>query len=504
MERQRIRLSSLNHRILTLSRGERLANRAEIGYPDEGIDFADYADCIKEDPMRLAHFIQRYPPALGGSEAYFARLSRYCAERGDAVTVFTSNALALDAFWSKTGSCLAAGIETDAGVTIRRYPLWRMPGRRWLLKALSLAPHRLWQCLTMPCNPISLPMWRDAGMFPSPHQGRGAGGEGAFDAVHASAFPYAFPIACAWRLARRLRVPFFITPFLHLGNPDDPDDRTRRGYTSPALVWLLKEADAIFVQTPSERDLAFALGLPSEKIILQGLGVEPSECTGGNRTEARRRWALPDDAFVIGHLANNSWEKGTNDLLQALEPLWMQNRPIYLLLAGPQMPNFTRFWQAFALRSPLSPCGRGAGGEGLIRQLGPITDAEKRDFFASIDTFALPSRSDSFGLVLLEAWANGIPNVAYRAGGIADVIRHDIDGLLVPCGNLDALTAALQRMHEDVDTRVRLGVDGKSRLPAEFCWDDKLALVRRTIEQHVGEMPANSGNTLHPTPSVVR
>ena len=423
--------------------------------------------------MRLAHFIQRYPPALGGSEAYFARMSRYCAAQGDSVTVFTSNALALDAFWSPSGSCLPAGIETDAGVTIRRYPLWRMPGRRWLLKPLSLIPHRLWQCLTMPCNPISLSMWRDAGSLPSPF-GRGAGGEGGFDAVHASAFPYAFPMVCGLRLARRLRIPFFVTPFLHLGNPADPHDRTRRGYTSPALRWLLKEADAVFVQTPSERDAAVALGLPIEKVILQGLGVDPSECTGGNRVEARRRWNLPDDAFIVGHLANNSWEKGTNDLIEALAPHWQQERPIHLLLAGPVMPNFTRFWQAFERRCP-------SFAQKWVRRLGPISDMAKPDFFAAIDIFALPSRSDSFGLVLLEAWANGIANVAYRAGGIADVVRHDNDGLLVPCGDIAGLTDALQRLHDDVDLRVRLGIHGKDRIPREFRWDDKLALVRRII-----------------------
>ena len=134
--------------------------------------------------MRLAHFIQRYPPALGGSEAYFARLNRYCADQGDAVTVFTSNALALDAFWSPHGECLPASTTVEAGVTVRRYPLWRCHGRRWLLKPLSLMPHRLWQCLTAPCNPISFAMWRDAENEPC-----------QFDAVHASAFPYVFPIA---------------------------------------------------------------------------------------------------------------------------------------------------------------------------------------------------------------------------------------------------------------------------------------------------------------------
>ncbi len=435
--------------------------------------------------MRLAHFIQRYPPALGGSEAYFARLSRYCAARGDAVTVFTSNANDLHAFWSASGSCVPGGIETTPGVTICRYPIWRMPGRRWLLKAMSFFPHPLWQCLTMPCNPISFAMWQDAGRASPP-----------FDAVHASAFPYAFPIACARRLARRLQIPFLITPFLHLGDPADSADRTRRSYTSPALRWLMHEADGVFVQTPSERDVAISLGLPPAKVILQGLGVEPGECTGGDRLEARARWNLPPDAFVVGHLANNSFEKGTNDLLQAMERLWHAGRPIYALLAGPEMPNFTRFWQRFEQHRPSASLP--------VRRLGPISDAEKRDFYAAIDVFALPSRSDSFGLVLLEAWANGIPNVAYRAGGIADVVRHDVDGLLTPCGDISALSAALARLHDDCDLRARLGVDGKARVSIDFRWDDKLALVRRTIAACVGRpMPNREQKTLRGSPSVI-
>ena len=72
-------------------------------------------------------------------------------------------------------------------------------------------------------------------------------------------------------------------------------------------------------------------------------------------------------------------------------------------------------------------------------RLGLLTDAQKRDFFAGLDVFALPSRSDSFGLVLPEAWANGAPVVGYRAGGVAWVIRHEQDGLLVKCGDVEGL-----------------------------------------------------------------
>ena len=50
--------------------------------------------------LRVAHFVQRYPPALGGSEAYFARLGRYLVQGGDRVSVFTTTANDLAAFWS--------------------------------------------------------------------------------------------------------------------------------------------------------------------------------------------------------------------------------------------------------------------------------------------------------------------------------------------------------------------------------------------------------------------
>src|SRR5205085_5763468 len=84
--------------------------------------------------MRIAHFIQRYPPALGGSEAYFARLSEHLVQRGRQVTVFTTNAHDLEAFWTRRGRCLRPGMTIENGVEVRRYPLWRCPEHRRILK----------------------------------------------------------------------------------------------------------------------------------------------------------------------------------------------------------------------------------------------------------------------------------------------------------------------------------------------------------------------------------
>jgi glycosyltransferase involved in cell wall biosynthesis len=411
--------------------------------------------------MRVAHFVQRYPPALGGSEAYFARLSRHLAERGDDVDVWTSNALDLEALWSPRGRCLPPGVTVEDGVTVRRYRLWRMHGRRWLLKPLSLVPVRTWQCLTMPCNPIAPRMWRDAGR-----------GTVDYDVVHASAFPYAWPITCGLRLARRLRIPFLLTPFLHLGDPNDRFDRTRRQYTGPPLRRLLRAADRVFVQTPTERAAVIELGVPAERIVLQGLGVAPNECTGGNREHARASWNVRAGEVVVGHLGNNSIEKGTVDLLRAAELLWRRGVQFTVCLAGPEMPNFRRFFEAF-------------GGAVRVNRLGRLTDEQKRDFYSGIDLFALPSRSDSFGLVLLEAWANGLPNVAYRAGGPADLINDGRDGLLAGCGDVDELAAALRRVIGNARLRETLGAEGRRRVARDFRWEDKLRLVHEVMQETV-------------------
>lgn len=413
--------------------------------------------------MHLAIFLHRFPPAVGGAEQYAERLANFCVAAGDGVTVWTSTAIELAEMWFPTVRRVghrmgeAAALLFASRLHVRRFPPLTFPGRRYVLKSLSMLPIPAWQAVTLPANPICPGMWLAANRVREP-----------LDAVHAIAFPYSFPAVCALRLARRRRVPFLLTPFLHLGDPTDPRDRTRKQYTSPPLRWLLRQADCIFVQTPGERKAVLDLGIPENRVVLQGLGVDPEECTGGNRTAAREAWNV-GDACVVGHLANASEEKGTCDLLRASAKLWESGESFRVVLAGPAMANFRRFWETFPHRD-------------RVTRLGVLTDPGKRDFFAGIDVFALPSRSDSFGLVLLEAWANGVPNLAYRAGGPADLIRDRVDGRLAPCGNVSSLADALRDLIRDPALRAVYGEAGRRRIPREFRWPEKLALVRDTTQ----------------------
>jgi glycosyltransferase involved in cell wall biosynthesis len=135
------------------------------------------------------------------------------------------------------------------------------------------------------------------------------------------------------------------------------------------------------------------------------------------------------------------------------------------------MANFRRFWATYPLRD-------------RVTRLGVLTEGQKRDFFAGIDAFALPSRTDSFGLVLLEAWANGKPVVVYRAGGPAELVRHGTDGYVADC-TVPGLMAAIDRLVTDRSAGPRLGAAGRRRVAAEFCWADKLELVRQVMVEEV-------------------
>jgi glycosyltransferase involved in cell wall biosynthesis len=410
--------------------------------------------------LRIAHFVQRYPPALGGSEVYFQRLSRYLVTLGHQIDVWTTTALDLPAFWSRQGQTLPPGESCDQGVRVRRFACDYWPGRRFLLKAASLLPlGSTWRLLTLPCNPISLSMRRAirARAFD-------------YDIVHASAFPYAWPIVCARDLARQCGAAFFLTPFLHLGDRDNPQDATRQRYLGRHFVKLLCSADRVFAQTDREAEQMRHVGVDPRCIVRQGMGVEVAEVSGGNRDRWRAVWGLRPSDVVIGHLANLSEEKGSCDLLRAAAQIWSHDGQGFVVaLAGPEMPNFRRFWSRFPFQY-------------RVMRLGAVTEEDKRDFFAAIDLFVLPSRSDSFGLVLLEAWANRLPNIAYRAGGPAEVIRDGVDGFLVPCGSVKSLAEAIQHLVKDPAIRRKLGQAGFDRL-AEFAWTPKLDVVVRECEQ---------------------
>jgi glycosyltransferase involved in cell wall biosynthesis len=100
----------------------------------------------------------------------------------------------------------------------------------------------------------------------------------------------------------------------------------------------------------------------------------------------------------------------------------------------------------------------------------------------------MPSRTDSYGIVFLEAWANALPVVAAAAGGVPDVVRHGEAGLLVPFGDLDRLSEALGGLVDDPVRARTLGEVGRKLVDRGHTWEDRFS----TLEGRARDLMAKS------------
>ncbi len=407
--------------------------------------------------LRIVHICPRYPPAPGGAELFFSKLSAGLARAGHDVEVWTTSARSVEAFTSSVAEALPPGTSREAGVTVRRYPLWHPPLRRYLLTALHPLPlGRTWKAATLRWNPLALGISRDA-----------SAATGSLDVVHGAALPYSLLLDAAVRLADRTGARLVLTPFAHLGDPADTANQIRRVYLSKLNISLLRTADVVLVQTRAEYQALADAGLDPSRLRLVGMGVDPAECTNGDRRRGRERWGLGDEA-VVGHLANKSADKGTVDLLEAAARAWAAGARFRLALAGEEMPSFRTFWRRYPHQD-------------RVVNLGVLTGEERRDFFAAIDIFALPSYVESFGISLLEAGSNGLPAVAYRLGGPAEILKDAVTGRLVPAGDVAGLAEALTALAAGGQERRRLG-DAAAGEAALWTWDRVLTIVMREYQ----------------------
>ena len=109
--------------------------------------------------------------------------------------------------------------------------------------------------------------------------------------------------------------------------------------------------------------------------------------------------------------------------------------------------------------------------------------ADPRDELAGAHLFALTSAAENCPLALLQAMATGLPVVASRVGGVPEVLRDGVDGLLFDTGDEDGFAAALHRLVGDEDLRVALGRAARARVLDRFtldhCVDGLLASYER-------------------------
>jgi len=193
-------------------------------------------------------------------------------------------------------------------------------------------------------------------------------------------------------------------------------------------------ADAILVPSEYTRS-SFPPELQSRLVLAPLLGRVASAPTPTREAMSK---------FTVGVIGNSPLRKGYLYLLRAWKKLALPDAQLLIRCAG-------GFDDYPALRQ-------------LLRELPSVSlvpyISDLSAFYRKLDAFVLPSVDDGFGMVLFEALASGIPAIATRACGAAELLTDGLDSMLVKPGSEDALAEAILRLYESKDLRRSLGEAG--------------------------------------------
>jgi glycosyltransferase involved in cell wall biosynthesis len=181
------------------------------------------------------------------------------------------------------------------------------------------------------------------------------------------------------------------------------------------------------------------------KFFVARLGVDVSVFSSMDRN--------PPDCFEILCVGRLVPAKGQHLLIAAIERLTLEGRRVQLRLVGDGPDEASLRTQAARILHPECVVFEGAVNQDRIRSL-----------YAAAHVFCLPSFAEGLPVVLMEAMAMGIPCVSTSIAGIPELIRNEMDGLLVAAGDTDALVASLGRLMDDSGLCTRLATSGRARV----------------------------------------
>lgn len=346
---------------------------------------------VSAEGMRLAIFTDTYPPHMNGVAAALGRLSYAVRERGGDVRVVT------------TSDPRAPAAESE----VRRWPsipFWAYPQ----LRISAPPPSRVAR---------ELAAWRPS-------------------LVHI-ATPFGIGLV-ARRAAMALGVPMVTSyhtsfsqyaAFYQLGKLSAP------GWSF--LRWFHNSGLRTYCPSNAIREELSDRGFHNTRIW--GRGVDMSRFSPTRRSDAMRtRFGAGPDTVVVAYVGRIAAEKGLAVAAAAMRRL--ENEPSLRFVVVGEGPFEKRLRELAPADTVFT--GRLAG-------------AELSEAYASADIFVFPSTTDTFGQVLLEAMASGLPVVAADAGPTREVLG-DGAGVLVPPGDDDALAAEVRRLAANPAERARM------------------------------------------------
>jgi glycosyltransferase involved in cell wall biosynthesis len=211
------------------------------------------------------------------------------------------------------------------------------------------------------------------------------------------------------------------------------------------------------------------------RVIPNGVDLAVFRPDHGLRARVREELGYRDEDVVVGFVGRLHSTKGVPVLFSLFERLALANSHVRLAVVG---PGPLRGWAL----------ARAARNAGRATVLGTQPYDRVAGLLNAMDVFAFPSRSEGFGISVLEAMACGIPSVAFGRWGLKELIEDGGSGFLV--GSVEEFFGQLERLCADVRLRQRMGMAAVERARQGFSWErvarETTAFYQELVAARVG------------------
>jgi glycosyltransferase involved in cell wall biosynthesis len=278
----------------------------------------------------------------------------------------------------------------------------------------------------------------------------------------------------ARQLKARYRIPYALV--VHADIFERP-----RGTYDPWLTVLYKivtpgayrDADLVLAVSPHMARTAVARGARPEAVVVVPNGIDRCEIGLTETVDYGPRNAPPARIKLL-YVGRFSVEKGVRVLVAAARLLKAQGVDFELRLVG--HGPLERELRDTVLESGLSH---------EVTVAGQVNRRTLHHEYVWADMVCVPSLSEPFGVVVLEALAAGRPVLGTDAGGIPWIIQNGMTGLIVPAGSARRLADAIREMAWDPARRNRMGALAAASIFPRFSWDAIGAQVREAVGQAI-------------------
>jgi glycosyltransferase involved in cell wall biosynthesis/predicted metal-dependent phosphoesterase TrpH len=214
----------------------------------------------------------------------------------------------------------------------------------------------------------------------------------------------------------------------HVGGEDSPAE-----LVDDFVHWVCRQCDAILVPSQAYRARLEQVGIVPDRIRDFRRGIDTAAFAPGR---SGRAWLTSHhgvpDAPTLLYTGRVSREKALDTLLEAYERLLEEHPDLNLVIAGdgPYLGELRTAWSHLA----------------GVHWLGSLPNSDLPPVYSAADIFCFPSRTDTFGMSVLEAQACGVPAVVSDAGGPQDIVVDGVTGTVVPGPGVDAWVDAIDHM----------------------------------------------------------